>query len=80
MKENFYLEAMKEVDCFIISDHAHSTHLQAGHSFEFQETRHDDDQILKLICDPGSEEEVEATELEVTPCQRRFISPALTTI
>lgn len=63
MKENFYLEATKEVDCFVISDHAHSTNLQTGHSLEFQETRHDKDHILKLICDPRSEEEVEATEL-----------------
>jgi len=63
MKENFYLEATKEVDCFVISDYAHSTNLQTGHRFEFHETRHDEDHICKLICDPGSKEEVEATEL-----------------
>jgi len=79
MKENCYLEAMKQVDCFVISDHAHSTNLQTGHSIEFEETRHDEDHILKRICDPRSKEEVQATKLSVTPCQTIFISPAITT-
>ena len=48
MQENFYLESTNKVDCFVISDHAHSTNLQTGHGFEFQETKHDEDHILKL--------------------------------
>jgi hypothetical protein len=80
MKENCYLKAMKQVDCFVISDHTHSTNLQTRHSIEFQENRHDEDHILKHICDPRSKEEVQATELSVTPHQRIFISPAITTI
>ena len=62
MKEKFYWEAKEQVDCFVVSDCAHSAHLQARHSFEFKETIHDEDHIFKLIRGPRSEEEVEAAE------------------
>jgi hypothetical protein len=52
MKENVYLEAKEQVDCFVISDHAYSADLPTGHTFEFQVTRHDKDHIFKLMCDP----------------------------
>jgi hypothetical protein len=61
-KENFYLEAMEQVDCFVVSDHAYSANLPTQHTFESQATRQGKDHIFKLMCDPRSEEEVEAIE------------------